>query len=197
MQAIKDVEAAFMLEQAPQPGLVELMRYLTSRGVRKGILTRNFEDPVRHLVEKFLGHEEVGVLEPVVTREFDPPKPRPEGLWFIAKAWGLGPCSSSSFQQQQTSDVVAEKEDTAKSTPEVVGDIAEALQQGDERLGRGLIMVGDSLDDMTAGRRAGAATVLLVNEVNKHLGEHEHTDLVIGRLDDLVEILERGLVVMR
>jgi len=31
----------------------------------------------------------------------------------------------------------------------------------------------DSIDDMTAGYRAGAATVLLVNEVNAHLATHE------------------------
>lgn len=54
------------------------------------------------------------------------------------------------------------------------------------------IMVGESIDDMTAGHRAGAATVLLVNPVNEHLTWHEHTDLVISRLDELVEILEDG-----
>lgn len=57
-----------------------------------------------------------------------------------------------------------------------------------------LIMVGDSIDDMTAGRRAGAATVLLVNDVNKQLADHEHTDLVIRTLDELVDILEDGFV---
>ena len=47
---------------------------------------------------------------------------------------------------------------------------------------------------MTAGYRAGAATVLLVNEINAHLATHEHTDLVISRLDELVEVLEKGFV---
>lgn len=47
---------------------------------------------------------------------------------------------------------------------------------------------------MTAGFRAGAATVLLANEVNVHLAQHEHTDLVISRLDELVRILEEGFV---
>jgi phosphoglycolate phosphatase-like HAD superfamily hydrolase len=56
-------------------------------------------------------------------------------------------------------------------------------------------MVGDSIDDMTAGRLAGAATVLLVNEVNAHLESHAHTDVVISKLDDLIEILEKGFVV--
>ena len=47
---------------------------------------------------------------------------------------------------------------------------------------------------MTAGFRAGAATVLLANEANVHLAKHEHTDLVISRLDELVAILEEGFV---
>ena len=53
-------------------------------------------------------------------------------------------------------------------------------------------MVGDSLDDMAAGRAAGAATVLLVNEENKQLAEHDFTDVIIGRLDELVGVLEEG-----
>jgi hypothetical protein len=47
---------------------------------------------------------------------------------------------------------------------------------------------------MTAGYRAGAATVLLVNEANAHLATHEHTDLCISRLDELIEVLENGFV---
>lgn len=42
-------------------------------------------------------------------------------------------------------------------------------------------MVGDSVDDMTAGYRAGAATVLLVNDVNSYLAGHQHTDLCVKR----------------
>jgi phosphoglycolate phosphatase-like HAD superfamily hydrolase len=57
-----------------------------------------------------------------------------------------------------------------------------------------MIMVGDSIDDMTAGFRAGAATVLLVNEHNAHLAEHEHTDLCISQLDELIEVLDKGFV---
>ncbi|KAG5953435.1 hypothetical protein E4U57_005432 [Claviceps arundinis] len=68
------------------------------------------------------------------------------------------------------------------------------LGDGDDGEGdaSGMIMVGDSMDDMEAGRRAGAATVLLVNEANRELGEHECTDLVIERLDELVGVLEKG-----
>ena len=53
-------------------------------------------------------------------------------------------------------------------------------------------MVGDSIDDMAAGRAAGAATVLLANEENAELERHEFTDLAIRRLDELIEILEGG-----
>ena len=53
-------------------------------------------------------------------------------------------------------------------------------------------MVGDSEDDMTAGHKAGTATVLLACEGNEELKAHEHTGLWIKRLDDLIEILEEG-----
>jgi len=35
---------------------------------------------------------------------------------------------------------------------------------------------------------------LLVNETNAHLASHEHTDLCIGSLNELVEVLEMGFV---
>lgn len=79
---------------------------------------------------------------------------------------------------------------------EVKSEVVGAAGDGQDAEGKadasGLIMVGDSIDDMTAGRRAGAATVLLVNPANEHLAEHEHTDLVIGRLDELISHLEDG-----
>jgi phosphoglycolate phosphatase-like HAD superfamily hydrolase len=58
----------------------------------------------------------------------------------------------------------------------------------------GTSQVGDSIDDMTAGHTAGAATVLLVNEHNSHLKDHAHTDLYVDRLDELIDILENGFV---
>jgi phosphoglycolate phosphatase-like HAD superfamily hydrolase len=136
-----------MKKQKPQAGLVELMEYLDSRSIQKGICTRNFDAPVNHLLTTFLPSSK---FSPVVTREFRPPKPDPAGILHIAKEWMH------------------------------------------EDAGDSLIMVGDSIDDMTAGFRAGAATVLLINDVNKHLAEHEHTDIVVKQLDDLIEILENG-----
>jgi len=45
--------------------------------------------------------------------------------------------------------------------------------------GSELIMVGDSIDDMKAGRGAGAVTILLASEHNTDIQEHDNTDLVI------------------
>lgn len=81
-----------------------------------------------------------------------------------------------------------------KPDPAGILHIAEQWKLDDR--GEGLIMVGDSVDDMTAGHKAGAATVLLVNSdnANEHLRTHPHTDLVIERLDELIDILEKGFV---
>ena len=76
--------------------------------------------------------------------------------------------------------------------PDPAGILHIAKEWMHEDGGEGLIMVGDSVDDMTAGYRAGAATVLLVNEANEHLVEHAHTDLVVKRLDELIQVLEDG-----
>jgi hypothetical protein len=43
---------------------------------------------VDHLLGKFLAEFREGI-DPVLTRDFLPPKPRPEGIWEIASRWGL------------------------------------------------------------------------------------------------------------
>lgn len=75
-----------MSSQQPQPGLVSLMEYLESKNIPKGICTRNFDAPVEHLLGKFL---EGKTFEPIVTREFKPPKPSPAGILHIARSWGF------------------------------------------------------------------------------------------------------------
>ncbi|KAJ5574747.1 hydrolase [Penicillium hetheringtonii] len=146
---VQDVERRAMLDQQPQPGLARLMDYIKSRGLRRALCTRNFEAPVRYLIQNHLSRH---VFLPIITRDTPNllPKPDPAGILHIAGEWGL------------------------------------------PNRAENLIMVGDSLDDMTAGHMAGAATVLLVNERNGHLREHAHTDLCIERLDDLIDILEQG-----
>ena len=166
---IEAIERNAMTVQMPQPGLAELMAYIDGRKLPKALCTRNFSLPVNHLLETFLP----GVkFNPVITRETVGvrPKPSPEGLWRIAESWGLG-------MDVDGKDV--------ESDPLVLAQ---------EHLGAGLIMVGDSADDMVCAARANAASVLLLNEDNEHVIEKQPPDLVIWRLDELIEILEQGFV---
>lgn len=188
MDSIRAIEREAMASQVAQPGLVSLMAYLDSRNIRKGICTRNFDAPVNNLLEKFLAGS---VFHPIVTREFRPPKPDPAGILHIAKSWGLtrkagrGEVGVPEQDEEGHESANGDEEERELKKTEEGELVADAS---------GLIMVGDSIDDMTAGRRAGAKTVLLVNDVNRHLVDHEHTDLVIERLDQLVEVLEEGLL---
>jgi phosphoglycolate phosphatase-like HAD superfamily hydrolase len=56
-----------------------------------------------------------------------------------------------------------------------------------------LIMVGDSIDDIIAGYEAGALTVLVRSEGKEELEVDSRTDVVVGRLDELVGLLEGGI----
>ena len=170
-QAIEDIERRAMSRQKPQPGLRELISYLTGRGVRKALCTRNFPAPVDHLLKTYLPDE---VFDPIITRDTEgiQPKPSPEGLLECLKVWVKGEFS------------------TPPSHPNTdAPDTPEHIRRTD------MIMVGDSIDDMTAAHRAGAAAVLLVNQgENDALADHEYVDLSITRLDDLIGILEDGFV---
>lgn len=194
MESIRAIERNAMSSQTPQPGLVELMSYLDTHALPKGICTRNFDAPVTHLLTKFLST--VQPFHPIVTREFRPPKPSPAGILHIARSWGLTKPGPSHREGSLNGGEAVAVDGKNISVDADGGKHAEAVTSedgsGDEADASGLIMVGDSIDDMTAGRRAGAATVLLVNPANEHLATHEHTDLVIERLDELIGVLEEG-----
>ncbi len=173
---IKAIERRAMTSQRPQPGLRELMHYLTRRGVRKAICTRNFPAPVHHLLSNYLPGE---VFDPIITRETEGinPKPSPEGLWSIAQAWGLD-------REIDPANLASESSASAEQ--------GDPLELAKRYLGSGLIMVGDSRDDVAAGYRAGAATVLMLNEENGDVAKQHYTGLTIKRLDELIDILEKG-----
>ncbi|KAF8308975.1 haloacid dehalogenase-like hydrolase [Clavulina sp. PMI_390] len=146
-EGVRKVEREAMLEMVAQPGLMELMQYLGSQGIKKAICTRNFDGPTQHLMNKFLNGVEIS---PIITRTFKPAKPHPAGILRISDEWGIPPHE--------------------------------------------MIMVGDSIDDMRAGRSAGATTVLLLanDGHNSHLIKHSCTDVTIKRLDELIALLEGG-----
>lgn len=148
------------------------------RAVETAAMTKQTAQP--GLVPLMAYLDSRGVPKAILTRNFDAPVHHLLGK-FLA---------DSTFHP-----IVTRAFEPPKPAPDGIWHIAREWQLGEGvEGGRGLIMVGDSLDDMTAGYRAGAATVLLVNEVNAHLAEHEHTDLCIRRLDELVEVLENGFV---
>jgi phosphoglycolate phosphatase-like HAD superfamily hydrolase len=157
-----------MAKQTPQPGLAKLMNHLDSRSVRRAIVTRNFDEPVAHLLTKFLDpitgesgptrsateqrpgtdalRDGLRGFKPILTRSFTPAKPAPDPLLHIAQQWGL--------PAQQRS--------------------------------KNIIMVGDSKDDVESGKAAGAFTVVLGNQEN----EAVVGDWRITNLTDLIELLE-------
>lgn len=181
-EAIKQIEKNAMKDQEPQPGLNELITHLSGRNIRLALCTRNFELPVNHLLEKFVDEGARKNFWPLVTRETKgvKAKPSPEGIWACVEAWDHNE---------------ADLPDSKDETESVLRKMSE-----EDRLKacEGVIMVGDSVDDIEAGARAGAATVLLVNDENKHLLEEQKwpkkVDLGIRTLDELVSVLEKGFV---
>lgn len=69
-----------------QPGAEPLMRLLESRGIEKGILTRNTRKTVDHLLLHLPFR-----FSAIVTREFDFVKPDPEPVLHICRRWGVAP----------------------------------------------------------------------------------------------------------
>lgn len=55
-----------------------------------------------------------------------------------------------------------------------------------------LVMVGDSIDDMRAGRRAGAGTILIKTDVNDHVSNAEETDVTVSNIEDIIGLLQDG-----
>jgi hypothetical protein len=53
-ESIREIERRAMSKQQAQPGVVELMSYIDSKSLPKGICTRNFDMPVDHLITRFL-----------------------------------------------------------------------------------------------------------------------------------------------
>lgn len=85
---IQAIERRAMEQQEPQPGLVQLMEYLDSKGIKKAINTRNFDLPVTHFLKNHMPSH-IKPFGPVITRDFRPPKPSPAGILSIAHQWGV------------------------------------------------------------------------------------------------------------
>ncbi len=191
LAAIRAIERTAMTQQIPQPGLLELMTYLERREIRKGLCTRNFLGPVEHLCEKFMTGVKFG---PVITRETEGvrPKPSPEGVWRCAEVWYEEEDVERDGQKRQEISIEGQLgNDPSSSSVQLANPHP---QPHHLEFASRLIMVGDSLDDVAAGHRAGAATILLASEETEEelLRVHEFVDRVVWRLDEIVGILEEG-----
>ena len=207
---IRAIESAAMVDQEPQPGLVELIEHLRKRNLQLGICTRNFDGPVAHLLDTFLPPGKI--FDPVITRDFKPPKPHPAGILHIATRWGLEDGGESLIMVRSLYSVrviianICRLWGFCNFTFRVM---VELILRDMEELNLLILIcnqtvlpytgsrlteekVGDSIDDMVAGSRAGAATVLLANESNAELKQHECTGTWIERLDDLIGLVDDG-----
>ncbi|CCD23806.1 putative haloacid dehalogenase-like hydrolase NDAI_0C01450 [Naumovozyma dairenensis CBS 421] len=81
---IEEVEEKAMREMLPQPGLVELLEFLTVNNISKNICTRNVIKPVDYLLTRFIP-KDYSKFEHIITRDFRPTKPNPDPLLHIAK----------------------------------------------------------------------------------------------------------------
>jgi HAD superfamily hydrolase (TIGR01549 family) len=95
-------------------GVMEFLRWLEERQMRKAVLTRNS----RRSAERVLNRHGL-TFDPILTREDSAPKPKPDGIWQICKAWQMAPTE--------------------------------------------VLMIGDYLFDIEAGRNAGTKTALVTH----------------------------------
>ncbi|KKY14410.1 putative had superfamily [Phaeomoniella chlamydospora] len=212
VRSIQSIERRAMARQRPQPFLLELMQYLDSRGIRKGLCTRNFPAPVQHLRDNFLKGIE---FEGVVTRDTPGIRAKPEGdgLWMIVEGWDRNTDNHSSTSTTSSETTIPTQDAKGPITDLIDQSLTSSSSPSDpatphnnpyippsriphlrQHHGHNILMVGDSIDDLLAGRNAGAATVLLVNEENSHLADHEACDLGVRTLRELRDVLEKGFV---
>lgn len=92
LRAVQEVEHRAMAEMQPQPGLQDLLHYLTLAKISKNVCTRNLRAPFDHLLKSFVPAQD-NHFDYVLTREFRPTKPFPDPLLHIAAQLQLDPCN--------------------------------------------------------------------------------------------------------
>jgi hydrogenase expression/formation protein HypE len=116
---LADFEMTAARASMPNEGAEEVIRVLSDRGIRIGILTRNTRSSIRESLKNFTAVSERD-FHVIVTRESEGrPKPHPDGVLAAARQLGVEP--------------------------------------------RQMLMVGDFVFDIAAGKAAGASTVLVTN----------------------------------
>eukprot|EP00741_Cyanophora_paradoxa_P020388 tig00021254_g19679.t1 len=88
MDIIDQVEVEGHERQSLMEGLHDLLGFIDSKGLRRGLLTRNS----RKSVDVFLAMSRAH-FSTIVTRDFVPTKPHPDPLLHIAETWDTPPSS--------------------------------------------------------------------------------------------------------
>lgn len=82
-------EAAAAAAAAPVDGIVPFLAWMETRGLRRGLVTRNSRKSVDMVLAR-LGLR----FDAVVTREDAPPKPAPDPVWLACRRMGLPPSAT-------------------------------------------------------------------------------------------------------
>ncbi|KMZ72776.1 HAD superfamily hydrolase [Zostera marina] len=86
------------------PGAADLCRFLDSKNIRRGLVTRN----MKNAVDMF--HLRFGmVFNPALSREFKPYKPNPAPLLHICSTWGIHPNEIMMIGDSLKDDIVCGK----------------------------------------------------------------------------------------
>ncbi|KAL8862589.1 MAG: hypothetical protein Q9178_001087 [Gyalolechia marmorata] len=171
LQIPKSTDILDHIHSLPQPAQDEAQ--IAIRAIERAAMIEQEAQPGLNELIQYL--EDRGVRMGLCTRNFDTPVTHLLQTFLPGKTFF--PIITREFRPP-------------KPDPAGILHIAQAwnLEDGAESL----IMVGDSVDDMVAGYKAGAATVLLSSEDNEGLEKHEYTGVAVGRLDELVGMLEEG-----
>lgn len=87
------------------PGAADLCRFLDSKNIRRGLVTRN----VKNAVDMF--HLRFGMdFHPALSREFRPYKPDPAPLLHICSTWGIHPNEVMMIGDSPRDDIVCGKQ---------------------------------------------------------------------------------------
>lgn len=86
-RVIADIEEQALRDMKIMPGAVELCKELDDRGMPRAIVTRNVSSSVKFFHDT---HFPLPPFHPSLSREFEPFKPDPASLEYIARHWGVG-----------------------------------------------------------------------------------------------------------
>lgn len=168
---LREVEQRAMREMEIAPGLPRLLKFLdnpsndpNAKPVKRAILTRNNEDPVIHFLKNVLCKEYTPKAQNVTTEE---------DMMNV-----FNPIITRSFTPPKPSPLP------------ILHITKEKWHNNPEQC----LMIGDSIDDMQAGKSAGCTTVLVRTPVNQHVAEMKDiTDVSINQIDDIIELLKNGI----